>query len=320
MDQPEAGGGLSVKVGLSVNEPASAVADARLAEQMGFDYLAVGEHLFFHGPVPNPFVQLAAAAGATSNIRLVSAVSLLSLYPAPLAAKMAVTLDQVSGGRFEFGVGAGGEFPEEFRAVGVDPSTRFRRLEEGLSVLRLLFSSSSPVSFDGEFTRFADICLEPGPVQDGGPPIWLGGRKERSARRAGHFADVWLPYLVTPDLFAEGLGRARVAALECGRREDDIRGAVLLFVCADDDAAWAQETGVATVSSTYGRDFTPLADRYLVLGSPEEVVLKLLQFHEAGADVLLLHVAASGHSRGRVIDTVGRDVLPKLKAAQGLRA
>ena len=85
-------------------------AEARAAEEAGYDGVATGEHLFFHGPVTNAFVSLAAAAGATTRIRLLSSLTVLPLYPAALAAKLAATLDQVSGGRFDMGVGVGGEY------------------------------------------------------------------------------------------------------------------------------------------------------------------------------------------------------------------
>uniref|UniRef100_UPI0015F0EADA LLM class flavin-dependent oxidoreductase n=1 Tax=Pseudonocardia pini TaxID=2758030 RepID=UPI0015F0EADA len=173
-----------MRVGLVLGDLDGAVAEAQAAEAAGFDLVASGEHLFFHGPVPNAFVALAAAAGATRTIRLVSSITLLPLYPAALAAKLALDLDRVSGGRFELGVGAGGEFPPEFEAAGVDPATRFRRVDEGLSVLRALFSGKR-VTIDGEFTTIRDLALQPGPVRAGGPPIWLGGRKAGAIRRAG---------------------------------------------------------------------------------------------------------------------------------------
>jgi hypothetical protein len=72
----------TVQLGLNTTDIDTAVEDARAAERAGFDYLGCGEHLFFHGPVPNAFVTLAAAAGATSTIRLVSAITLLPIYPA----------------------------------------------------------------------------------------------------------------------------------------------------------------------------------------------------------------------------------------------
>ena len=92
---------------------------ARQAEELGFDLLGCGEHVMFHGPVGNTFISLSVAAGATQRIRLLSSIVLLPLYPAALAAKLGAALDVASNGRYNFGVGVGGEFPKEFEACGV---------------------------------------------------------------------------------------------------------------------------------------------------------------------------------------------------------
>src|SRR5688500_3074405 len=118
-------GGFVVHVALTLSSDQGSVAtEARGAEAAGYDGVATGEHLFFHGPVANGFVTLAAAAGATSTIRLLSSLTVLPLYPAALAAKLASTLDQVSKGRFDMGVGVGGEHPPEFVAAGVEVTQR----------------------------------------------------------------------------------------------------------------------------------------------------------------------------------------------------
>ena len=83
---------------------------ARRAEELGFDMLGCGEHVMFHGTVGNTFVSLSVAAGATERIKLLSSIVLLPLYPAALAAKLGAALDVASNGRYNFGVGVGGEF------------------------------------------------------------------------------------------------------------------------------------------------------------------------------------------------------------------
>lgn len=124
-------------------------ADASAAEDAGFD--GVCKHLFFHGATPNAFVALAAAAGATNRVRLLSSLTLLPLYPSALAVKLAATLDQVSNGRFDFGIGVGGELPDEFTAAGVGVRERGRRTDEALDVITCLFSGE-PMDFDGPYT------------------------------------------------------------------------------------------------------------------------------------------------------------------------
>ena len=109
-----------MRVGIEIGQVQTEVADqARWAEDAGFDQVVTGEHLFFHGPTPNTLITLAAAAGATRNIRLLSALTIVPVYPLAVLAKLVASLDQVSNGRFDFGVGVGGEYPPEFEAAGV---------------------------------------------------------------------------------------------------------------------------------------------------------------------------------------------------------
>ncbi|ASW55634.1 LLM class flavin-dependent oxidoreductase [Plantactinospora sp. KBS50] len=172
-------------------------AAATLVEAAGYDYLAIGEHVSFHGPTANAFVVLAHAAAVTSRVRLLSAVTLAPLYPAALLAKLAATTDIVSGGRFELGIGVGGEYPPEFEAVGVPTAERGARADETLRVVRALWSGR-PASHRGRFWRFDDIALRPAPPTQPGPRIWIAGRGEAAIRRAVRSGDVWMPYMYTP--------------------------------------------------------------------------------------------------------------------------
>jgi alkanesulfonate monooxygenase SsuD/methylene tetrahydromethanopterin reductase-like flavin-dependent oxidoreductase (luciferase family) len=304
-----------VRVGLTVGAATSIKDEARAAEQRGFDLLGCGEHVFFHGPTVNSLAALAVAAGATERIGLVSSVALLPLYPAAQLAKLAMTIDQAAGGRFELGLGAGGEFPAEFEACGVDPATRFRRLDEGLAVIRELFSGAA-VSMAGEFATLSGMALQPGPSRPGGPPIWLAGRKAKARERAGRFADVWLPYMVDPDQVRDGLARVREAAVTAGRLASSVSGALFIWTRVDESAARAREDGIEIVSKAYQQDFTRLADRYLLLGDPARLVSRLGEYADAGVDTVLLQPAASpGDDRERVVAAIADEVLPRLKRA-----
>lgn len=157
------------------------------------------------------------------------------------------------------------------------------------------------------------MSLELPPAQPGGPSIWLGGRKSKAQRRAAPLAQVWIPYMVTPSMLAETLEQVRAATAEFDRSEKDVQGAAFLFVCADDDAEWARRTGIGTISETYGQGFEPMADRYLTLGSPEQVVDRMSQYIDAGADHIIVHIAAKDEGRRRVVETMERAVLPALR-------
>jgi alkanesulfonate monooxygenase SsuD/methylene tetrahydromethanopterin reductase-like flavin-dependent oxidoreductase (luciferase family) len=303
----------TLRIGITVEDPRTVVADAQLAETYGFDFLGCGEHLFFHGPTPNAFAMLAAAAGATSSIRLVTSVALLPLYPAAMVAKLAATIDNISAGRFELGIGAGGEFPPEFQAAGIDPATRFGRMDEGLAVIRQLFGGGS-IAFEGKYNTLAGVALNPPPNQPGGPPIWLGGRKPGAIRRAGRYADVWMPYMVEPSHVSEGLGQIRASAASNGRAAEAVSAALFAWTAVDRNAGWARNIGVAAVSSAYRQDFSALADRYLLIGSPGEVTDRLAQFANAGVETVLMQIAAhTREDRARILNTIAQYVLPNLK-------
>ncbi len=302
-----------MRVVLTLSSDQTAVADeARAAEDAGFDGVATGEHLFFHGPVANGFVSLAAAAGATSRIRLLSSLTVLPLYPAALAAKLATTLDQVSGGRFDLGVGVGGEHPPEFVAAGVEVGDRGARADEGLELLRALWAGGD-VDFEGRFTRVPGLRLEPGPVQPGGPPIWLGGRRPAAIRRAGRFANVWMPYMYSPEQLAESLRAVRREAERAGRVPGAVQGAIFCWGDVAEDAASARRTAVETVSAVYQQDFDRLADRYLLHGDPERVIARAREYAEAGAETLVFSPASDGAARRTSVELFVRQVLPALR-------
>ena len=302
---------MQVVLTLSVDQ--GAVADeARAAEDAGYDGVATGEHLFFHGPVTNAFITLAAAAGATGRIRLLSSLTVLPLYPPALAAKLAATLDQVSKGRFDMGVGVGGEYPPEFVAAGVEVSERGARADEALALLKLLWGGR-PVDFDGRSARVQGLTLDPGPVQPGGPPIWLGGRRPAAIRRAGRFADVWMPYMYSPEQVATSLVEVRNAAEAAGRDPAVIRGAVFCWGTVHPDPEVARREVVEGVSAVYQQDFTRLADRYLLHGDPDRVVARAREYADAGAETLIFSPVGEGTRRREAVDLFTGTVLPQIR-------
>lgn len=284
---------------------------ARRAERLGFDYFCCGEHVFFHGPITNAFVGLAAAAGATHSIRLLSALTVLPAYPAALAAKLVASMAQVSSGRFELGVGVGGEHPPEFEALGVPLAERGRRTDEALDLLAGLLTGQ-PVTFHGEFTTVRGQTLDPVPAQR--PPVWVGGRRPAAMRRAARYGDVWLPYLVDPDRLADGLTEVRAAAGEHGRT---VRGAVFCWAAVDTDPVRARRTVVSEVGRIYRQDFTELADRYLLFGTPDQVVDRIAEYADAGAEDLVFAPACPAGELDRMLDVFAADVLPAMSGGPG---
>lgn len=303
----------AVEIGVSLPAGPQLVPFAQAAEAAEFDYLSCGEHLAFHGPTTNAFIALSAAAGATSTIRLVSAITLLPLYPAALAAKLAATLDVVSAGRFNLGVGIGGEFPKEFEAVGIDVSERGARTDEALEVIDLLLTRER-ASFEGRFTRFSDLTIAPRPVQQPRMPIWVAGRRSGAMRRAVRHGDVWLPYLYTPERLADSLTRIDALAREQGAGGWSGRAAVFAFTTVYADGDEARRVAAQRVGTTYQQDFSELAGGYLVAGTPDDCIRRLRQYVDAGAQILLLRLACPERDALPMMQLVAREVVPALRA------
>jgi alkanesulfonate monooxygenase SsuD/methylene tetrahydromethanopterin reductase-like flavin-dependent oxidoreductase (luciferase family) len=271
-------------------------APAARAEELGFAFLGAGEHVLFGSPTSNAFVTLAAAAATTTRIRLLSAVTLLPLYPPALAAKMAATLDRVSGGRFELGVGVGGENPAEFAACGVPVSGRGRRTDAALDVVRAYLAGDA-VPVEGEPTR-----LDPLPV--GPVPIWIGGRTEASMRRAGRAGDVWMPYLCSPDRVTRGLRVANDVAAEQGR--GPVTGGLLAWSAVAASRAEARTLAVGTLRRIYGQDMERIVDRCVPHGTADDVVARFAEYADAGAEQILYAPLCDEGGYAAAVEEVGR--------------
>ena len=188
-------------IGLGRLNPHFFVEASLEAERLGFESLWLPEHLVFtiemegspfagaeHPPVPpstpvfDAFAYLSYLAGRTEHIRLGTNVYLLGLRHPFVAARAVQTLDLVSSGRAELGIGAGW-LREEWTAAELDPRTRGRRLDEALAVCKRLWTEEV-VAHDGDYYAFDEVMFEPKPVQRPHPPIHAGGESEAALRRA----------------------------------------------------------------------------------------------------------------------------------------
>nr|WSY50756.1 LLM class flavin-dependent oxidoreductase [Streptomyces sp. NBC_00886] len=189
------------------------------AEELGLDHVFASGHAVAgeSGVTPDPLILLAAVAGATRRIGLVTSVLVLPLYNPVVVAHQAATLDRLSEGRFTLGVGTGWD-AGEFAAVGVPFAGRGRRTDEQLAVVRQLWRGEGS-------TRLGVL-----PRTAGGPGVWIGGQSDAALRRALRFGDAWHGSGVD----AEGLAgvRARFDALgdEVGRDPDTLALTAGLFL------------------------------------------------------------------------------------------
>jgi probable F420-dependent oxidoreductase len=216
------------------SDGAAAVAMAQAAEAAGFESLWTVEHVvvpsgydsqYPYDPsgkmpggeefaIPDPLVWLSFVAGATSTIRLGTGILILPQRNPVVLAKEVATLDHLSGGRMELGIGVGW-LEEEFDAIGVPFADRGRRTDDHVAVMRALWSQDK-ASHHSEFTDFDDCISLPHPV-GGSVPIHVGGHTEIAARRAGRLGDGFFPGKGTPEQLAGLFDVVRATAEEHGR-------------------------------------------------------------------------------------------------------
>jgi probable F420-dependent oxidoreductase len=284
-----------------------AVADEAVeAERQGYQFVAAGEHVFFYGPTTNALVSLAAAAGATHRIKLMSSITLVPLYPAALLAKQIAALDIVSKGRFHLGVGVGGEFPAEFEACGVPVGERGARTDEALAVMKRLWTEDN-VSFAGRFTNLGGVTLNPKPVQRPHPPIWVSGRSRAAMRRAARFATGWLPYMYTPEKLAESL--TTIASFDVDR-DAPVSPGLFIFFAVHEDRERGIQMAAERLSVQYNQDFSKLVGKYALAGNPEDCVKRLREYADAGARTVILAAACPGDYMKENQELLAREVLP----------
>ena len=200
-------------------------------ETSPYPYHIDGDFLIPAGmPFMDQFTCLSYVAGITKSVKLGTAVNLLPLRHPLAVAKTVATLDVLSGGRAILGVAAGW-LAQEYDALGLAFKHRGRMLDEGLDVLKKIWTEPN-ASFEGEFYRFKDMAAFPQPMQKPYPPIWVGGHTMPVKRRVARVGDVWLPPLfgTSPQQLAEAFGSVRDMAEQQGRRRTDVSLALRVLV------------------------------------------------------------------------------------------
>jgi len=208
------------------------------AETIGYDDVWLTEHHFVDdGHAPSPLVQAAAIAARTKRIRIGTAVLLLPLYHPVRVAEDGATIDILSGGRFELGVGIGYRV-EEFAGLGISRADRAGRMNEGLEIIRRLWEGET-VTFHGEHFQVEGARLTPMPVQKPRPPLWVGGFGPAAVKRAARLGD---GYIGTGDVAA--LGNAYRDELRALGKDDSAArvagGHFWLIVARDPDRTWRE--------------------------------------------------------------------------------
>src|SRR6266536_4601438 len=249
-------------------DPAGLRAYLTRAEALGFDSAWTMEQILGTMPTLGPIETMTYAAACTERIRLGCVVFVTPLHSPVHLAKDLSTLDQLSRGRIDVGVGTGGR-QRMFSAFQVDPTSLVARFNEGLRLMKACWTEPK-ITFDGRFWQLDGATMEPKPFQKPYPPIWFGANHPNALRRAVQHGDGFFGAgSTTTARFAEQVQVVRAALAEAGRDADAFPIAKRVYIAVDDDARRARQQVADGLEQLY-RDFslpdlTPVA----VFGPPD---------------------------------------------------
>ena len=274
------------------------------AEELGFDALLVNDHVIVDDSprsepwrnVYDPLMVLSYVAARTSNIQLGTSVLIMPYRNPIVTAKMFATLDQMSEGRAIVGIGAGWN-AEEYDALGITFHQRGARTNEYLRLWKACWEPG-PTTFHGRFFSFDNMHVNPKPLQQPHPPIWIGGSGKLSLRRAARYAEVWQPTPTPlPDLISNQAYLHDLSA-EMGRKPPRTR------------MSFRVNFSNITGSSNSG-------DRPTGQGTPEQVVSDMKRYRqEAGLEEFQINFNGSGSLQQLLdsMDVLVEEVIPKVDA------
>ncbi len=237
------------------------------------------------------------------------------LYHPVMLAKLAATLDVVSNGRLDFGIGISGQRDTqiEFEALDIPVRTRGRRTDEIMQVLKRLWTEEH-VSHRGRFFSFEDVTLLPQPVQKPYPPIWVAGRSNAAMRRAAVLGDGWYPYLFTVRRLRSSNEAIRNFAAEAGRDLTGFHGGLNQPTAISDDPDEALRSAISNVGQRYvtsERSAEDIARALCITGTPSDCIQAVEERIDAGVrDFNFSFLATDAAGLFRQMETFAQQVMP----------
>lgn len=253
------------------------------AERLGYRRIFYTDHLInpygktagYAEETVETWALLAHLAGRTEKIRLGTGVTPMALRPPALLAKIVSTVDRLSGGRVDFGLGTGWS-EGSFGAIDTDfgdPASRKARLREGIDLILSLWESEEPIDFDGEYYRARGAFVGPKPVQRPHPPLWVGGWRQNMLQITAEVGSGWIPWNRTVDFWAGARRQIQEQAERLGRAEEIVYG-----------------TGVLVVPEDQAEEERPQSHSEQPSLTPSTIKQWSDRYEEAGADLLLFMV------------------------------
>lgn len=298
---------------------------SRLAEEYGYDALWAGDSVLAK-PRLDSIAVLSAVAGATEKVKLGTAcfASFPLRHPILLAYQWA-TLDVVSNGRSLLVVCQGtptyhgGIYRNEYDALGISPAEKVKRIEEGMEIIRKLWTSDD-VSYDGDVFKFKNVTMLPKPVQN--PcPIWIAsnprstgelegppGEIEKNLDRVGKYADGWMTTMVDPSEFQEDAKKVVAAVRKHGRDTQNFGMCLYYNVNMDDDKKKAAAESSDFLLKYYREDPSGILDKWVAFGSRKDCIEKIEKFAAAGVDTFSIRFVAWNQTEQ--LRRFSKDVLP----------
>lgn len=315
--------GVRIPVAGVLASPHAIRASAVEADRLGFDTLWVHDYLIWNKELDSVHIScgsresfeaagadyppvfyesltsLAYCAAATENIRLGVAVLILPYREPLFTAKQIATIDELSGGRLDLGIGQGAAkstLNVDFEVLGVSRATKIRRTREHLNAMIKIWNQDSP-SVQGEFYSFDNATIYPKPRQRPHPPIWIGGSADKSLDMIADYADAWLSCWVTPDQFPTAIADLNDRLALRGRAPEDLTAGseIQIMLAESEEEAQRQaaktmgafEEGYAGTTGGFAEDKQATSTLNEIwasslIGTPEQVRDRIAQYVEAG--------------------------------------
>jgi probable F420-dependent oxidoreductase len=278
------------------------------AEELGFESAWTQEQVVGTMPHLAPNEILSLAAGCTERLRLGCSVYVTSVHSPVHLAKSLATLDQISRGRLEVGIGTGGK-NRMFPAFGITSDGFVSRFTEGLKVMRALWTQPR-VNFEGRFWQLENAAMEPKPFQKPGPPVWFGGSAPAALRRAVRLADGFFGAGSTSTAnFVEQVKTVRKELDEQGRDPATFRIAKRVYIAVDDDPERARERMSVALDQLYGYFGVPDITHVSVTGTPEDCVRGVQEVIDGGAERILFNPLFDESDQ---MERLSADIIPRL--------